>query len=271
MIHFINLLSTQRVFFLVITVLLPAFHAKAQTVGPVPELAAELSPHFTYDHSNNIYYSLIKYAKVASTTQVLPQDNSIGTVYTTFLSAGVRTKDFDDVEFRWRAGLLNMDLIRLPISMGITLVDYNQSGYLDMDVKWVNLRLGPSVYVGSKRNYFTLRAVGQAGITTFRFGTFAYDGLASNQDLNFRKRSYEVGYTGEMKFFLFNTLQLSAALHHRHMLGGIRPQLYELHGSLGFRVTGELSLIGSYSFEKVDAGSSSLDRSYIALGVGYLL
>ena len=274
MIHSSGLLFFQRIYlFLLFIALLPALPSRAQTVGPVPELAAELSPHFTYDLENNIYYSLIKYAKVASTAQVLPNNNSksTGTVYTTFLSAGLRTIDFDDVEFRWRAGLLNMDLIRLPISMGATLLDYNQSEHLDLDVKWVNLRLGPSVYIGNPRNYFTLRAVGQAGITTFRFGTFAYEGLASNQDLNFRKRSYEVGYIGEMKVFLFNTLQLSAALHHRHMLGGIRPLVYELQGSLGFRINGELSLIGSYSFEMVEAGSSSLDRYYIALGVGYLL
>ena len=258
-------------YFLLFLAFFPVLNLQGQTVGPVPELAAELSPHFMYDLNEDIYYSQLRYAKIASTSQVLPENNSVGVVYTTFLSAGMRTKNFEDTEFRWRAGLLHMDLIRLPISMGVTLIDYNQSGYLDLDVKWINLRLGPSVYIGNPRNYFTLRGVGHAGITTFRFGTFSYQGLASAPDLNFRKRSYEVGYIGEVQVFMLNTLQLGASLHHRHMLGGIRPKIYEIQGSLGFRINGELSLIGSYVMEFVDAGSSSLDRSYFGLGIGYLL
>ena len=243
---------------------------KSQTVGPVPELAAELSPHFVYDLGENIYYSQLAYSKVASSIQVAPEINSAGSVYTTFLSIGARTKDFDEVDFRWRAGLLHMDLIRIPISMGATLIDYNQSGYIDLDVRWINLRLGPSVYLGNPRNYFTLRAVGHAGITTVRFGDFAYEGLASTQDLSLRKRSYEVGYLGELKIFFLNTVQIATSLKYRHMLGGIRPQIYEAKGSLGFRLNGELSLSWSYALEVVEAGSSSLDRSYLGVSMGVL-
>lgn len=242
-----------------------------QTVGPVPELAVEIAPYVTYDLSDNTYFTQFNYSKVASSSQVAPEMNSTGSVYTTFLSVGMRTKDFEDIDFRWRAGLLNMDLVRIPLSMGVSLVDYNKSGYLDLDVTWVNLRLGPSLYLGNPDNYISLRAVGTAGISTLRFGSFSYAGLSSNQGLELKKRAYEVGYLGEMDVFLFDTLSLNASFKYRHLLGGIRPEIYHLNGSIGFRVTESFSFQTTYTIEVVESGPSSIDRSYLIFGIGYLL
>lgn len=240
-------------------------------MGPVPDLALEFAPTFAYDLNQEIFYSQVHYSKLTSSTQVAPEHNSAGSVQTTFMSIGTRTKNFEEYDFRWRAGLLKMDMTRIPISMGVTLVDYNQAERLDVDVKWVNLRLGPSVYLGSPRNYFTLRVIGSVGLTTAKVGDFAYSGLASGEGLALRKRSYEVGYLGEAFAFFANKIAISGSLSHRHLLGGIRPKLYEIKGMLGVRATDYLSFYGTYSIEVARSGSSSLENHIAGFGLGILL
>ncbi|MBX2822318.1 MAG: hypothetical protein KTR29_21660 [Rhodothermaceae bacterium] len=133
---------------------------QAQTLGPIPELAVEFAPYFFYDLDQEAFYSHILYSKIASSSQVAPGLKSTGIVQTIFMSIGTRTNNFEEYDFRWRLGLLNMDVIRLPLSMGVTLFDYDKSNRMELDLKWVNLRLGPSVYFGNPSNYFTLRDIG---------------------------------------------------------------------------------------------------------------
>ena len=250
--------------------LLPA-QSFAQTLGPIPELAIEVSPQFSYEKESQAFYSQVFYSKVASSAELAPEFKSAGSVQTIFFSFGVRTKDFSNYGFRWRAGLLNMDLIRTPISMGITLIDYNQSGLMDLDVRWINLRLGPSLYIGSDRNYLTLKTIGSAGLTSSKLGTFAYTGLSSSDGLSLRKRSYEVGYTGEILFFFANSIALSSSFSYRHLLGGVRPEFYKLKATLGIKVTDGLSFQGSYSIEAAKSNPSSVDSFFIDFGIGLLL
>lgn len=245
--------------------------AHGQTLGPVPDLALEFSPTFAYDLNQEIFYSQIHYSKVTSATEVAPEYNSAGSVNTTFLSIGTRTKNFEQYDFRWRAGLLKMDMTRIPISMGVTLVDYNQAERLETDVKWVNLRLGPALYLGSPRNYFTLRVIGSAGLTTAKVGDYAYSGLASGEGLALRKRSYEIGYLGEAFAFFANKIAISGSFSHRHLLGGIRPKFYEIKGVLGVRATDFITIYGTYSIEVARSGSSSLENYFAGFGMGILL
>ena len=248
----------------------PAAPLFSQTVGPVPSLAIELAPSFQYDLSNDAFYSRISYSRIASSDQVSPLHKSAGVVQTVFLSIGTRTKDFSDLDFRWRAGLLNMDMVRLPLSMGVTLLDFNQVEQIDLDIQWFNLRLGPSIYLGNPRTYLTMKAVGTLGLTTARLGRFSFEGLASLEDLSFRKRSYEVGYIGEIQLFLSNLVFTEASFQHRHLLGGIRPKLYTITGVIGVRISSYLSLRGSYILEAARASSSSLERDYLSIGLGFL-
>ena len=245
--------------------------AQAQTLGPIPELAVEFAPYFFYDLDQEAFYSQILYSKVASSSQVAPELKSTGIVQTIFMSIGTRTTNFEDYDFRWRLGLLNMDVIRLPLSMGVTLFDYDKSNRMELDLRWVNLRLGPSVYFGNPSNYFTLRAIGSIGLTTAKFGDFAYEGLASAEGLSLRKRSYEVGYLGETFLFFANKFIISGTYSHRHILGGIRPKIYAVKGILGVRVNSNVTIHGSYSIEATKAGQSTLDNSFVGFGLGLLI
>ncbi len=260
---------------LVFFVLAPA-STWGQVVGPINNLGMQISPEFRYDRiiqedAEHAYYAQLRYARLAPSSQVSPDSRSAGLVNTLFFSAGARTKDFDTFEFRWRAGLLDMDITRIPLSMGVTLIDYNQSELLDVDVKWANLRFGPSIYLGTSRTFFTLRAVGTGGITTLRPGMFAYEGLASQENLTLRKRSYEIGYLGEFEIFLANVFYLAGRLEHRNLLGGIRPRFYEATGYLGIKFDSRFSARATYSFENSRARQSSIDRHILGISITYLL
>ena len=239
---------------------MPAKKSGAQIAGSIPDLAIEISPRFFYDIENEGYYGQFMYSRIASSLQIDPDSKGTGLARTAILSAGVRSADLNVFDFRWRVGVIDMDLIRTPLSMGITLIDYDKSAFLEVDVRWVNLRLGPSIYFGNERSFFALRAVGTGGLTTLKIGDFAYAGLGSAEALANRKRSYEIGYIGEMRILLANIVSLESTFQYRNQLGGLRPNIYQLKGYLGFRFSPKFSLLGSFMAEETRAGSSTIRR-----------
>ena len=242
--------------------------SNGQNLGPTPSLAIHLSPQVLYDEETGAYHSTFYSSKIASSSQVTPDHLSTGLVETTFIRVGLRTKDFSAYDFRWGVGLLNMDYIRTPYSMGITLLEYAKYGLLEHELKWVNVRVGPSILLGSTRNYITLRTVGIGGITTIQPGTFSYAGLAPEADLMFRKRTYEFGYQGELEVFLGNIFYVSGAYSHKRFAAGLKPQFDRISGSVGVRINAYISLLGSYTMESAKAGSSTLSRFYISFSTG---
>lgn len=248
--------------------IIPTQSSSAQIAGSIPDLAIEISPRFFYDYENEGYYGQLMYSRIASSLQIDPDAKGTGLARTAILSAGVRSSDFSTFDFRWRVGVIDMDLIRTPLSMGLTLIDYDKSGFLDLDVKWVNLRLGPSVYLGSDRSFVAIRAVGTGGLTTIRPGAFAYSGLRSLEEISTKRRSYEAGYLGEIRILLANVVSLEALYQYRNQLGGIRPNIVQARGMLGFRITPTFSVLGTFLIEETSAGSSTIRRQGVGLYIG---
>lgn len=223
---------------------------QAQAVGNIPDLGIEISPKFLYDESSSSIFAHVLYARIASLAQIDPNAKGMGDIKTIFFAAGARSKDLQTPDFRWRAGLIAMDLIRTPISMGLSVIDYDQSGLLDTDVKWINLRIGPSLFLGNERTHFAIRAIGTGGITTLKLGSFSYSRLGFEEEINTRKRSYEVGYQGEVRILLKNFVSIIAHYQHRNLLGGIRPTFQRATGKLGFKFSPAVSLQGIYFIEE---------------------
>ncbi len=246
--------------FLLLASLFPAQQAAGQMAGSIPNLAIEISPRGFYDLEDEVYYGQLMYSRIASATQIDPTSKGTGLARTAILSAGMRTPDLETFDFRWRVGVIDMDLLRTPLSMGLTLVDYDKSGFLELDVRWVNLRLGPSIYIGNEQSHFALRAVGVGGLTTMKLGEFSYAGLGLADEINNRKRSYEVGYLGELRVLIANLLSIEATYQYRNQLGGIRPNIVQLRGFIGFRFNDTFSVAGTFIAEETSARSSSISR-----------
>ena len=116
-----------RALFIVLC-LFPTQYGFGQIAGSIPDLAIEISPRLYYDYENEEYYGQLMYSRIASALQIDPDAKGTGLARTAILSAGARSADLKSVAFRWRVGVIEMDLIRTPLSMGLTLLDYDKSG-----------------------------------------------------------------------------------------------------------------------------------------------
>ncbi len=233
--------------------------AKAQTsLFPVELPAIELTPRVYYLPVSGSYHADLSYTRLASPEELDPGSGGIGRVETLLLSAGVRSVDLETFDVRWRAGLIEMDLVRTPLSIGLTLFDFNRVGWMDTDFRWVNLRLGPSLVIGSYRTFLSLRAIGSAGLTTVKMGSFLYDGLGP--EILERRRSYELGYTGDLHIMLWERISMQALFSYRTMLGGGRPEFYRLSGALGGRLSPAIVIHAVYLVEDTSIGTNNIQQ-----------
>ncbi|MDZ4698621.1 MAG: hypothetical protein SH809_02850 [Rhodothermales bacterium] len=233
--------------------------ARAQTtLFPIDLPAIEFAPRFYFLPLSGSYHADLLYTRLASPDELDPGAGSSGRVETLLLAAGVRSVDLKTFDFRWRAGLIEMDLVRTPLSIGLTLFDFNRTGWMDTDFRWVNLRLGPSLLIRSSRFFFSLRAIGSAGLTTVKIGSFLYDGLGP--EILARRRSYELGYAGDLHVMLWERISIQALFSYRTMLGGGRPQFYRLSGAVGGRLTPTVSIHLMYTVEDANIGTNNLQQ-----------
>jgi hypothetical protein len=236
--------------------LMPA-HAQMM-LFPVELPSIEVTPRFFYLPVSGSYHADLSYTRLASPEELDPGTGGNGRVETLLLAAGVRSVDLETFDFRWRAGLIEMDLVRTPLSIGFTLFDFNRTGWMDTDFRWVNLRLGPSLLLGSSRFFLSLRAIGSAGLTTVKIGSFLYDGLGP--EILERRRSYELGYASDLHVMFWERLSFQTIFSYRTMLGGGRPQFYRLTGAFGARISPTIILHLTYLVEDASIGPNNVQQ-----------
>ena len=198
----------------------------------------EIAPTFYHVRHDTAGLALgaLHYARIVSTTEIDPDERATGRVETMMLSIGFRANHTGSPDLRWRAGLLNLDIIRSPVSVGITLADYNKSGTKDIDARWIDLRIGPSLYLGNTRNGFIVRATGNAGANSLLLGEPFYGKF---RDIALERiRTYEVGYLGEARIHLFDRVAVGGLFTHRTFLGEFKSgptpskaKFYQLQGN----------------------------------------
>ena len=227
----------------------------------------EFAPFFDYfsNTDSSFYQAALRYARLASPQQIDPSVSAIGDVEIARVEIAGRTHNLGSIDFRFRATLVDMDIHRTPISIGMTLLDYNQAGPHETDIQWANLRLGPGILLGDERNFFSLRARGQAGLTTLKLGTALYRGLGP--DAASRKRTYEIGYDGQIEFLIAGRVNFNSQFGYRSLVGGARPKMYHLTGALQLFITPNVSLLGSYTIEQTRIGSSRINLDHLRAGI----
>ena len=179
-------------------------------------------------------------------------------------AAGVRYGRDIPTRFRWRAGLLDMNLFRPPFNAGLTLLDYDRSGLPDLYARWLALRTGPSLRLSAHPLRLEARLMGNAGLSTFRFGRSTYRALgrpaASSQT------GLDAGYRIQVLGLLGDALSVMGEYAWQHQVGGAAPTravhrirvLLTPHSRIQFYGHGghEVSTLGGtkWSFHYVSAG-----------------
>ncbi len=116
------------------------------------------------------------------------------------LMGGIRFGIGDSTEFRWRAGLLDTDMIRKFFSVGWTIVDYNKAGILERDFTYVNLRLGPALRLGSPRLSTIAQVAGSIGGSEIILGETNYSGSGLDKDK--KLSGFEAGYKSMLSLIM---------------------------------------------------------------------
>ena len=124
------------------------------------------------------------------------------------LAAGLRFGAGDSTEVRWRAGLLDADMIRKFLSFGVTLLDYNMGGMLERDFVYFNLRFGPALRLGNPKFTAIARVAGAIGRSAVVLGETNYPGTGLDEDKELS--GFEAGYKSMLSLSLMRRLILSA-------------------------------------------------------------
>ena len=99
-----------------------------------------------------------------------------------------------DTEFDFRLCLLDADILSNMYSLGITLFDYDRSGFKEYDKRWVQLRGGIGYTFRNRHDYAMISA--KIGNTTIKPGSFYFTG---NKDLSEKSVSgFETGAFAEL-------------------------------------------------------------------------
>jgi hypothetical protein len=136
------------------------------------------------------------------------------------LAGGVRFGYRDSTEFRWRAGLLDADMIRKFLSFGGTLLDYNKTGMLETDFTYINLRLGPVLRLGNPRFAAIARVVGSVGGSAIVLGETNYPGAELDEDKELS--GGEAGYRSILSLLFMGRFTVSAEYGERII--GSKPE-----------------------------------------------
>ena len=171
------------------------------------------------------------------------------------LAAGARWGlGTDSTEFRWRAGLLDGDVIIHRIfAMGVTILDFNHAGILDEDVRWFNLRLGLGPALGTRKILIIPKFIGSFGAGRWTLGQTNYSNFGLGADTTLS--GSEAGYQGSLSFLLFWRITITGKYSERIFLNSPEPHFKTLEVGTQIRLgkpPGVLTnLLISYSHEEM--------------------
>jgi hypothetical protein len=170
------------------------------------------------------------------------------------LAAGARWGlGTDSTEFRWRAGLIDGDvIIRKILAVGVTILDFNHAGILDEDVRWFNLRFGLGPAIGNGKILIIPKFTGSFGAGRWTLGQTNYSNFGHGADTTLS--GSEAGYQGSLSFLLFWRITITGKYSERIFLNSPEPHFKTLEAGTQIRLgkpPGILtSLIINYSHEE---------------------
>ena len=149
------------------------------------------------------------------------------------LAGGIRfDSQFNSAEFRWRAGLLDLNINRKLLLFGGTLLDYDKSNRLDKDLRWFNLRLGLRPSLGRRSISISPYLIGTVGAGSWRLGQTNYPKLDMIADSSYS--GVEGGYRCGLSVRFTRKLTISAEFSGRILVDGQEPRFHTISTEVGY-------------------------------------
>ena len=162
------------------------------------------------------------------------------------LAGGVRfDSQFNSAEFRWRAGLLDLNINRKLLLIGGTLLDYDKSNRLDKDLRWFNVRLGLRPTLGRRLISISPFLIGTVGAGSWRLGQTNYPKLDMIADSSYS--GVEGGYRTGLSVRFTRKLTISAEFARRILVDGQEPRFQTISAKVGYMLgTINKNIVGLY-------------------------
>lgn len=161
--------------------------------------------------------------------------SSLFQISTLMLAGGVLfNSSFDNSEFRWRAGLLDVNLNRKILFIGGTLLDYDQSKLLEKDFRWFNLRLGLGPILGKHSFFIAPKVIGTIGAGSWKLGNINYIALGNVTDTTYS--GMEGGFQVGLDIGYLRRLHISAFYSERILVDGQEPHFKNWSAELRYLV-----------------------------------
>ncbi len=149
------------------------------------------------------------------------------------LAGGVRFDDqFNSTEFRWRAGLLNLNINRKLFLFGGTLLDYDKSKQLDKDFRWFNISLGLCPILSKRLISISPYLIGTVGAGSWKLGQTNYPKLNVVADSSYS--GTEGGYRAGLTIRFTRKLTISTEFTGRIFVDGQEPRFQTISTEVGY-------------------------------------
>ncbi len=154
-----------------------------------------LGIHYTYVDPSGIQQVNGEFMQLRDLARV-PGASPLSYVSTAMLAAGARFGGtLDSAEFRWRAGLMDANLNRRLMVIGLTLLDFDRSGPLFEDFRWIQGRLGLGKTLRHRKLAISGQIYGVVGRTRIEMGREYYQefGRVVDSTLSGLETGFSVG------------------------------------------------------------------------------
>ena len=190
------------------------------------------------------------------------------------LAGGIRfDSQFNSAEFRWRAGLLDLNINRKLLLFGGTLLDYDKSQRLDKDFRWFNIRLGLRPTLGRRSISISPYLIGTVGAGSWRLGQTNYPKLDMVADSSYS--GVEGGYRCGLSVRFTRKLTISAEFAGRILVDGQEPRFHTISTEVGYILgTINKNIVGlfiKYFDEKTNIRDSDIKQENRMITAGIYL
>ena len=163
----------------------------------------------------------------------LPGASPLSYIATAMLAAGTRFGGtLDSAVFRWRAGLMDANFNRRLMMIGFTLLDFDRSGLLYQDFRWIQARLGLSKTFRQRRFAISGHFYGVLGRTTIELGQDFYGGLGNSVDSSLS--GLETGFNAGVGLRVGRRFLLKAGYFDRVIVKNVEPHFTGFEGELRY-------------------------------------
>jgi hypothetical protein len=179
------------------------------------------------------------------------------------LAVGIQFFSKDSTNWRWRAGLLDANIISKNYLFKLRLIDFDQRGLVKELVQWFNAGFGLGRTIGNRKISLRPQLTGALGYSRIKLGLTNYPNFFEITDSTIS--GLDAGYQAIISVDLFSRINFSVDFSKRIVLDDIEPHIenWGINTSIrvGKRPITPLLLYFRYEKENIKIATTLLEQN----------